>query len=58
MIDALIYGMMPSAKIVIFDRLPPENMSYRPNIVFWACRASSASAAAFTPGVGMWLPIR
>jgi len=25
---------MPSEKIVIFDRPPPENMSYRPNIVF------------------------
>ncbi len=36
MIDALIYGMMPSAKMVTFDRLPPENMSYSPNIVFWA----------------------
>ncbi len=29
-----MYGMMPSAKIVIFDRFCPENMSYRPNIVF------------------------
>ena len=35
MIDALMYGMMPSAKIVTCDRFPPENMSYRPNIVFW-----------------------
>ena len=58
MIDALMYGMMPSAKIVTRDRLPPENMSYRPNIVFCACRASSSSAAGFTPGVGMWWPTR
>ncbi len=36
MIDELIYGMMPSAKIVICERLRPENMSYRPNIVFFA----------------------
>ena len=43
---------MPSAKIVTRDRLPPENMSYRPNIVFCICRASSASAAMFTPGIG------
>ena len=49
---------MPSAKIVTFDRLPPENMSYRPNIVFCACSASIASASVFTPGVGMWLPMR
>jgi hypothetical protein len=27
MIDELMYGMMPSAKIVTFDRFPPENMS-------------------------------
>ena len=27
MIDALMYGMMPSAKIVTFDKFPPENMS-------------------------------
>ena len=27
MIDALMCGMMPSAKIVTFDRLPPMNMS-------------------------------
>ena len=45
-----MYGMMPSAKIVTRDRLPPENMSYRPNIVFCIWRASSASAAVFTPG--------
>ena len=45
MIDALMYGMMPSAKIVICDRFRPENMSYRPNIVFFACSASSASAS-------------
>ena len=51
--DALIYGMMPSAKIVTLDRFPPENMSYRPNIWFCICCASSASAAVFTPGVGM-----
>ena len=36
MIDALMYGMMPSAKIVICDRFCPENMSYSPNIVFFA----------------------
>ena len=53
MIDALMYGMMPSAKIVTFDRFPPENMSYRPNRLFWACSASNCSAAVFTPGVGM-----
>ena len=33
MIDALMYGITPSAKIVMFDRFLPENMSYRPNMV-------------------------
>jgi hypothetical protein len=27
MIDALMYGMTPSAKIVTCERLPPVNMS-------------------------------
>ena len=40
MIDALMYGMMPSAKIVICERLFPENMSYSPNMVPRACSAS------------------
>src|SRR5436190_9285912 len=50
MIDALMYGMMPSAKIVTRDRLPPENMSYRPNMVPAAWRRGSSSAARVTPG--------
>jgi hypothetical protein len=31
MIDALMYGITPSANSVICDRLRPENMSYKPN---------------------------
>ena len=50
--------MTPSAKIAAFDRLPPENMSYMPNIVLRVCSASIARASVFTPGVGMWLPMR
>ena len=50
---------MPSAKIVTCDRFPPENMSYRPNMrVLAAWSATAASAAEFTPGVGMWWPTR
>ena len=52
MIDELMYGITPRAKIVTFDRLPPVNMSYRPNIVFRACSAITLSASVFTPGVG------
>src|SRR3954452_15596587 len=50
--------MMPSAKIVICERLRPENMSYRPNIVFFAWSTSSASAWGLIPGVGMCPPTR
>jgi hypothetical protein len=32
MIEALMYGMTPSAKIVTRDKLPPVNMFARPNI--------------------------
>jgi hypothetical protein len=53
MIDELMYGITPSAKMVMRDRLPPVNMSYRPNIVFWAWSARIRSASEFTPGVGM-----
>ncbi len=59
MIDALIYGMMPSAKIVTFDRLFPVNMSYMPNMLFLpSCCANSSSARMSTPGTTMWLPMR
>src|SRR5689334_3268029 len=50
--------MMPSAKIVICDRFFPENMSYSPNIVFFAWSTSAASASGLIPGVGMWPPTR
>src|SRR4051812_20957540 len=50
--------MMPSAKIVICDRFLPENMSYRPNIVFWACSTRTASASLLMPGTTMCPPTR
>ena len=59
MIDAVMYGMMPSAKIVICDRLPPENMSYRPNIVFSRLFGQQRQRLRCSrPGVGMWPPMR
>jgi hypothetical protein len=53
MIDELMYGITPSAKMVMRDRLPPVNMSYMPNSVFCACSARIRRASEFTPGVGM-----
>ena len=59
MIDALMYGITPSANTVICDRLRPENMSYRPNsLLDAACSASTLSAAVLIPGVGMCPPTR
>ena len=49
---------MPSAKIVICDRFCPENMSYKPNMVFRACSARIASASLLIPGMVTWLPTR
>src|SRR5688572_31262343 len=58
MIDELMYGITPSAKIVTRDRLPPVNMSYIPNSVFCACSERMRIASELTPGVGMKLPTR
>jgi hypothetical protein len=53
-----MYGMIPSAKIVTFARLPPENMSTSPNQLPRFCSKKSISDCALMPGVGTWLPMR
>ena len=53
-----MYGMMPRAKIVTFARLPPENMSTRPNQFPRFCSKKSMSDWALMPGVGTWFPTR
>ena len=58
MIEAEMYGMIPSANTVARENAPPTNMSYRPNIVFAWLRNAPAKAAAFTPGVGRCSPSR
>src|SRR6185503_12730096 len=58
MIEALMYGMMPSAKIVRRDSAPPEKMSRKPSSAppcFWR---KSLRASLLIPGVGMCAPIR
>ena len=58
MIEAEMYGMMPSANTVARER-PPPSASYRPKnpaaAEFWM---KSASAVTFTPGAAMCAPIR
>ena len=52
MIDALMYGMMPSAKMENCSSAPPENRLTIPNMVFFAAWKKSASALPSIPGVG------
>ncbi len=58
MIDAEMYGMMPSAKIVRFWKLPPVKRFTRPTSEFWLWAKNSRSAARLIPGIGMKAPIR
>ena len=58
MIDALMYGMMPSAKIDICSSAPPENMLNRPRKVPEPWRTIFCITLALTPGVVTNTPIR
>ena len=58
MIDAEMYGMIPSAKMVRRRRFPPEKRSTRPSSVPWTWSKKRDSASASTPGVGTWAPSR
>ena len=61
MIEALIYGWMPSAKIVIWLKAPPENKSMKP-MTFpprsMSCRKNASNAWSSIPGSVMWAPRR
>ncbi len=53
MIDAVMYGMMPSAKTATRSRLPPVKVFTKPRKVFWTAFMNSISAFGSIPGVGM-----
>ena len=57
-IEALMYGMMPRANIVTFDKAPPENMSKNPIKAPPFSVRNLLNASPFIPGVGIWQPIR
>ena len=58
MIDAEMYGMMPSAKIEKRDSAPPENMLNMPRMPpCWLWNSSRARAGSM-PGTGMCVPMR
>src|SRR5207253_2942019 len=58
MIDALIYGMMPSAKIVKRDNAPPEKISRKPRSAPPSFKRNLPSSSLLMPGVGMCAPMR
>jgi len=58
MIDAEMYGMIPSAKIVNRDRAPPENMLNMPRMPPCCELKRSARTLGSMPGTGMCAPMR
>ena len=58
MIDALMYGMIPSVKIEKRLTAPPENMSISPNRVPDWLWNRAVRAWVSIPGVGMYTPTR
>ena len=58
MIEAEMYGMMPSAKIEKRDSAPPENTLKSPRIPPWFWRNNSSSTDELIPGTGMCVPMR
>ena len=53
MMEAVMYGMMPSAKMVSRRRLPPLNRSTKPSTEPRICSKNWASLSLLMPGVGM-----
>ena len=58
MIDAEMYGMIPSAKIEKRDSAPPENTLNRPRMPPCCDLNNSSSTDALIPGTGICVPIR
>src|SRR5579859_6058932 len=58
MIDAVMYGMIPSAKMVKRRRLPPLNRSKMPSTEPCPCWNKVSSTRVLMPGVGMCAPMR
>lgn len=50
--EALIYGLSPSAMTEKFARVPPENKSRRPRN--WFPANAAFKLTRFTPATGMW----
>ena len=58
MIDAVTYGMIPSAKIANCESAPPENRFSRPSTVPLVRLKYCLIASELTPGAGTHEPKR
>ena len=58
MIDAVMYGMMPKAKIVSRRKFPPLNKSMMPRTEPWFWVKSCCNTSVLIPGVGRNAPSR
>jgi len=58
MIDAVTYGMIPSAKIENRDSAEPENRFKRPSTVFPLFEKYDLIASELMPGAGIHEPKR
>ena len=58
MIDAEIYGMMPSANTDSFSSAPPEKKLKKPSSVPCCCLMNLPITTRSTPGVVMKMPMR
>src|SRR5882724_6798016 len=58
MMDEVMYGIMPSAKIVRRRKLPPLKRSKIPSAEFCACWKYSSRTSLLIPGVGICAPRR
>src|SRR5690348_1807542 len=58
MIDAVMYGMIPRAKIVSLRKFPPLKRSKMPRTEPCDCLKICSSTPALMPGVGICAPMR
>ena len=59
MIDAVMYGMIPRAKMAKFVSAPPENSDRKPRMPLVSARDfSCVRAPTSMPGTGRWAPSR
>ena len=56
--DALMYGIIPKAKMENLPNAPPEKIFIKPRIPFWWAAKSCFKTSALIPGIGIAAAIR